>query len=249
MVTTLPFLEICRLWWDRDFSSFPSDNIGQYRYNAQTKADYYDYILDRMAMVEDAYFPFYTPMRTKEWLEEQKEKVIINRLFIDIDVREKEDGTKDTFEEIWEKAQFFAKKFWPNIDFFFSAGKGFHFYIHINPTTYGELRKQRETLYWNLSTWVQSLIDKRTFISLDRVCRITLTKHSVDPDFPTPIRWKVPVTPEMSMTEILRYSQFPTNFKDDFLRLYERPVEPLDWRIFLKSPHLVLQESLLRHGP
>lgn len=238
------FLETCRLWWDRDFSTFPSDNIGLYRYKAETKADYYDYILDRLLNVEDAYFPFYVPTVTKEWTEEQKKQVIVSRLFIDTDVREVEEGKKDTLESLWEKTRFFGRRFWKNIDLAFSAGKGFHFYIHITPTPYGELREHRETLYWNLSTWLQYLIDKRTFISLDRICRITLTKHSVDPDFPTPIRWKVPITPEMDMTEILRYSQHPTNFTEDFQRLYERPIEPLDWHIFLKSPHILLGQSL-----
>jgi hypothetical protein len=239
---SLPFLETCRKWWDRDFSTFPSDNIGLYRYKAQTQADYYEYILGKLADVDDAYFPFYVPTVTKEWTEEQKQDVIIRRLFLDMDVRENEEGKKDTLESIWEKGRFFAKRFWPNMELFFSAGKGFHFYVHIVPTTYGELREHRETLYWNLSTWLQYLIDKRTFISLDRICRITLTKHSIDPDFPTPIRWKVPIRPEMNMTEILRYSQFPTNFKDDFLRLYERPIEPLDYKIFLRSPHELLRK-------
>ncbi len=241
--SNIHFLEVCRKWWDRDFSAFPSDNIGLYRYKAQTQADYYDYILGKLADVDDAYFPFYVPTVTKEWPEEQKRAVIIRRLLLDLDVKEKPDGTKYTFEEIWERAQFFAQRFWNNIDLFFSGGKGFHIYVYINPTSYGELHKQRETLYWNLSTWLQYLADKRVFISLDRICRITLTKHSVDPDVPAPLSWKVPITPDMDIAEILRRSRFPVMYKSDFMELYHRVPEPLDYKVFLKSPHLVLQEN------
>ena len=96
----IPYLEICRLWWDRDFSTFPSDNIGLYRYKAQTKADYYDYVLGKLADVDDAYFPFYVPTVTKDWTEERKRDVIIRRIFLDMDVRENEEGKKDTLESI-----------------------------------------------------------------------------------------------------------------------------------------------------
>lgn len=229
------FLNVCKAWWDRDFHTFPSDNIGLYRYSARDKADYYNYILTRLANTEDAYFPFYVPVVTKEWPVEKKDEVMVKRLFIDTDVRE-----GDTLATLWEKNKFFANRFSKNMNIFFSAGKGFHFYIHITPTPYGELHKYRDILYWNLSTWLQYLIDKRVFLSIDRICRITLTKHSVDPEHPSPVQWKIPITPTMTIQEILRESRYPTHFVDDFHELYFYHPKPIDWRIFLKSPHELL---------
>jgi hypothetical protein len=201
----------------------------------ETKADYYNFVLNRLSSVEDAYFPFYAPLKTKDWPQPRKDAVVLDRLFVDIDVKE-----GDTFAGVLEKARFFGTRFWDNVDMFFSAGKGFHFYIYITPTTYKELHGYRDELYWNLATWLQYRHDKRVFISLDRICRITLTKHSVNPEHPTPIRWKVPVSPDMSLQEILRRSQYPENYVDEMYALYKREPIPLDWRIFLKSPHELL---------
>lgn len=232
--SNMPLLSLAKAYWDRDLPQIPAD-VGLYRYHVSTISEYYSYVLDRLIGVEDAYFPFYAPLKTKEWPQEQKDAVVINRLFVDIDVK---DG--DTFTSVLEKAKFFGTRFWNNVDMFFSAGKGFHFYIYITPATYKELREYRDELYWNLATWLQYLHDKRVFISLDRICRITLTKHSVDPEHPTPVRWKIPVDPTLSLQEILRRSQYPENYVNEFYQLYQRKPTPIDWKVFLKSPHELL---------
>lgn len=230
-----PLLSLAREWWDRDLLWTPAD-IGLFRYHAETRADYYSYILDRLVNVEDAYFPFYTPLVSKDWPQEQKDAVGMTRLFLDMDVR-----GKDTFDIIWKKAQFFATTFYDNLDLFFSAGKGFHFYIYLNPTTYGEMHRQRDKLYWNLSTWFQYLHDKRAFLSLDRVCRITLSKHSLGSDLDKPIRFKVPIDPTMSLQDILKRSEHPERYVREMELLYERKPKPLDYKVFLKSPDEILK--------
>ena len=233
----MPFLELCRKFWDRDLLQLPAD-VGLFRYHAETREDYYEYVLSKIRTTEDAYFPFYTPVVSKDWPQEQKNAVVMTRLFLDMDKRE-----GDKIEDIWKKAQFFATTFKDNIDHFFSAGKGFHFYIYLTPTTYGEMHREREKLYWNLSTWFQYLLDKRAFLSLDRICRVTLTKHSVDPDEPTPIQWKVPISPDMSYKDIIRRSRFPEDSIPEMASLYMRKPKLLDWRIFLQSPDKILNKG------
>lgn len=237
----LSFLNICKAWWDKDLLWVPA-NVGLLRYGdcfVETRADYYSYILNQLRSGDDAYFPFYTPMVSKFWPQEQKDAVVMTRLFLDIDKRK-----DDRMADIWEKARFFATRFWNNMDLFFSSGKGFHFYLYLNPATYGEMHKERETLYWNLSTWLQYLNDKRAFLSLDRVCRITLTKHSIDPDDPSPTQWKVPISPDMSFDDIIKRSQSPHLYIKEMTELYQRKPIPLDWKIFLESPDRILTHNI-----
>jgi hypothetical protein len=238
----MPFLELCRKFWDRDLLELPAQ-VGLLRPRVDTRGDYYEWIIDRLAATSDCYFPFYTPLVSKDWPQEQKNAVVMTRLFLDIDQRENKEGKLDKIEDIWKKAQFFASTFKDNIDLFFSAGKGFHFYVYLTPITYGEMHRERERLYWNLSTWFQYLLDKRAFLSLDRVCRITLTKHSVDPDEPAPIQWKVPISPDMSYKDIIRRSRFPEDSIPEMTSLYMRKPKLLDWRIFLESPDKILNKG------
>lgn len=227
-------LSLSKAWWDRDLLQLPAD-VGLFRHHVEDRSAYYNYIMDRLREVDDAYFPFYTPIVSKDWPQDQKDAVVMTRLFVDIDKRD-----DDKMADIWKKAKFFAGRFWENIDLFFSARKGFHFYIYLNPTTYGEMHKERDNLFWNLSTWLQYLNDKRAFLSLDRICRITLTKHSVDPDEPAPVQWKVPISPDMSFEDIIKRSQSPHLYIKEMTELYQRKPVSLDWRIFLDSPDRIL---------
>jgi len=232
----MDYLELARLYWDSDLRWLPAD-VGLYRHHVETRADYYNYVLETLNNVQDAYFPFYTPLISRYWPEPQKRAVIVDRLFIDIDVRE-----NDTLGGIWNQSKVFLGRFWNNIDLFFSGSKGFHMKVYINPVTYGELHEQRNRLYDVFCTWFQYLHDKKAFLSLDRICRITLTKHSG-----TPIRWKVPVDPSMTIEEIMQRSRFPERFVDKMYALYKRQPQPLDWKVFLRSPdELLRSESLDR---
>jgi hypothetical protein len=215
----------------------------------ETRADLYEYNLDHIHQIKDTYFPFYTPLVSKFWPLDQKDAVIVDRIFIDLDVRlvtEKDPVSgeevqrKTTIEEIWSKGKLFYDNFWPNIELFFSGGKGFHIYLYILPTAMGELRQSRERMYAVFSTWFQYLLDKKAFLSLDRICRTTLTRHSIDSGHPTLPKWKVPISPTMELPEILREATHPRQFTDHFMNLYRRRPEPVDYRIFLRSPHELL---------
>lgn len=233
-------LEISRLFWERDVRVLPAQ-VGVERTLVGTWPELYEYNLDHIHAIQDTYFPFYTPLVSKFWPIDQKDAVMVSRIFIDIDVRlDPKTGVKDTFEEIWSRGQLFYKMFWPNMELYFSGGKGFHIYLDIMPVTMGELREHRERLFAVFSTWFQYLLDKKAFLSLDRICRTTLTKHSVDPDHLTLPRWKIPVEPTMDLPEILRQATYPGQYTDNFLKLYQRQPEPLDYRIFLESPDSIL---------
>lgn len=228
LVSNTPFLELARMYWTKDFNTFPSDNIGLYRYQANNRADYYNYVLTQLATRADAYYPFYVPVVTKFWEEEKKRAVVVDKIFLDVDMEE-------NIPTAWEKGQLFYSVFWENIELYFSGSKGFHTKVYINPTTFGELHDQRERLYDVFCTWFQLLLDKKAFISLDRICRITLTKHRGLPE-----RWKIPIEPKMELPEIFRRSQYPRLYVHEFENLYWRRPKPLDWKLFLKSPHTLL---------
>jgi hypothetical protein len=241
-------LEISRLYWDRDIRVLPAQ-VGIERTLVETKADLCEYNLEHIQQVKDTYFPFYTPLVSKTWPIDQKDATVVDRIFLDLDIRTvkvndpitgEQVEKKTTFEEIWSKGQLFYKMFWPNIELFFSGGKGFHIYLYILPTTMGELRQHRERLFAVFCTWFQYLHDKKAFLSLDRICRTTLTKHSIDPDHPTRPKWKVPIEPKMDLPEILRQATYPDQYTDHFAKLYQREPEPLDYHLFLQSPDQLL---------
>lgn len=241
-------LEISRLYWDRDVRILPAQ-VGIERTLVQDRAALYEYNLEHIQQTKDTYFPFYTPLVSKFWPIDQKDAVMVDRIFLDLDIRKWESkdpltGEKvfhtDTFEEIWSKGQLFYKTFWQNIELFFSGGKGFHIYLSIQPVTMGELREHRERLFAVFCTWFQYLHDKKAFLSLDRICRTTLTKHAVNPDHPSLPKWKIPIEPKMDLPEILRQATYPDQYTDHFMNLYQRQPEPLDYRMFLQSPDQLL---------
>jgi len=241
-------LELGLKYWDREVRTLPAE-VGVERTLVQTRAELYEYNLEHIHAIQDTYFPFYTPMRSKDWPLDKKDSVMVNRIFIDLDTRlikEKDPVSgieierKSTFEEIWSKGKVFYENFWPNIELFFSGGKGFHIYLYILPTTMGELRQHRERMFAVFSTWFQYLLDKKAFLSLDRICRTTFTKHSIDLDHPTLPRWKVPVEPTMTVPDIMRESTYPRQFTKHFSKLAEREPEPIDYRLFLQSPDTLL---------
>ncbi len=93
-----------------------------------------------------------------------------------------------------------------------------------------------------MSTWFQYLHDKRAFLSLDRICRLPFTPHHIDPENPTPLRWKVPIAPDLTIDQILQKSEHPQEHTDEFYSLYQRQPAPIDYRIFLESPDTLLKE-------
>jgi hypothetical protein len=233
-------LSIAKVYWDREIPLLPAQ-VGLERTLIETKPDLYGYYLDRIEHTQNAFFPFYTPLVSKDWPVDEKDVVPVHRIFIDLDVRiDPKTGKKDTFEDIWNRCQLFLERFWPNIEVFFSGSKGFHIYLYVYPTTMGDLREYRDRMFRVFSTWFQYLLDKKAFLSLDRICRTTLTKHAIDPDHPTLPRWKIPISPKMDVNEILREATYPDQFTNKFAVLYRRAPIPIDWKFFLQSPDQVL---------
>ena len=228
----MTFLQLCKLYWDKAQPQYP-DDVDLWRVPVANDRDYYRYILEKLRTENNAYTHFYSKL--------ERDTGVIFKLLLDVDNEDKRHPLKTEerypkLKERWDGMRLFMYTFWDSIEVYFS-GKGFHIYVYTPATKFDTVRDARDDLYLNLTTWLQSYYDKGVFLSLDRECRIPMSKHSKFDWAPEePPRWKVPVNYKMSIDDILARSFSPQNYILEFHRAFMRPIRPIPWQTFLKSP-------------
>ena len=209
------FYQVTKYYWDKELGEMPRD-LGIKRYpKVYDKKGYYSYLLDRMHDHQDSFISFYSDRE----IEERK----VDKLFIDVD-------SKVGSEIILNNMQLFMNVFWESIEVYFSGKKGFHVILHIEPTSFDAMLRQRERLYDVFTTWLQFPLDKITFLNIRQLERIPFSIH------PKTLKWKIPIHHSWSYDTILSHSENPQLYVKDFAPLTTKPIIPTSWNKFIINP-------------